>query len=64
MAELAPLKMERAVFHHGRVQPQAAGPEGTDAVSFHCRHQPRSARQARLATRSPRVGNSAGSFWR
>jgi DNA repair protein RecN (Recombination protein N) len=33
MAELAPLKMERAVFATD-VSDEAAGPEGTDAVSF------------------------------
>lgn len=33
MAELAPLKMERAVFLTD-IQPAEAGPEGTDAVAF------------------------------
>ncbi|MFT6091195.1 DNA repair protein RecN [Sulfitobacter sp.] len=32
-AELAPLKMERAVFQT-QISPEAAGPEGRDAVSF------------------------------
>ena len=32
-AELAPLKMERAVFET-RITPEAAGPDGTDAVAF------------------------------
>tara|TARA_R110002126_G_scaffold169314_4_gene318101 strand:- start:25101 stop:26735 length:1635 start_codon:yes stop_codon:yes gene_type:complete len=32
-AELAPLKMERAVFET-QISPEAAGPEGRDAVSF------------------------------
>ena len=33
MAELAPLKMERAVFVT-QIEPEAQGPEGADAVSF------------------------------